>query len=57
MLSCLTFPICLTILTYPEGHAFWTREYSSVVEKFCNSMLQGQITPRQYAAEIEAVLK
>ena len=43
--------------TYPEGHAFWTREYSSAIEKFCNSMLLGQITPSQYAAEIEAVLK
>ena len=42
---------------YPEGHAFWKREYSSVVEKFCNSMLLGQITPKQYAAEIEAALK
>ena len=42
---------------YPEGHAFWSREYSSVVEKFCNSMLLGQISPQQYAAEIEAALK
>ena len=42
---------------YPEGHAFWTREYSSVVEKFCNSMLLGQITPKQFAAEIETALK
>ncbi len=42
---------------YPEGHAFWVREYSSVVEKFCNSMVLGQITPQQYAAEIEAALK
>jgi len=46
-----------TLPTYPEGHAFWTREYSSVTEKFCNSLLQGQITAQQYAAEIEAVLK
>jgi ABC-type glycerol-3-phosphate transport system substrate-binding protein len=46
-----------TLPTYPEGHAFWTREYSSVTEKFCNSMILGQITPQQYAAEIEAVLK
>ncbi len=43
--------------TYPEGHAFWTREYSSVTEKFCNSLLEGQITAQQYASEIEAVLK
>ena len=43
--------------TYPEGHAFWTREYSSAMEKFCNSMLLGSITPEEYAAEIEAVLK
>jgi len=42
---------------YPEGHAFWTREYSSAIEKFCNSMVLGEITPQQYAAEIEALLK
>jgi len=42
---------------YPEGHAFWTREYSSVVEKFCNSMVLGQITPQQFATEIEDALK
>jgi len=42
---------------YPEGHAFWTREYSSAIEKFCNPMVLGEITPKQYAAEIEAVLK
>ncbi len=43
--------------TFAEGHAFWTREYTAAAEKFSNSMLEGQITPQQYAAEIEAVLK
>lgn len=45
------------IPTYPEGHAFWTREYSSAIHKWCNSMLKGEITPKQYAEEIQAVLK
>ncbi len=45
-----------TIGTYPEGHAFWTRPFSSAAEKFSNSFLEGQITAQQYAAELEAIL-
>jgi ABC-type glycerol-3-phosphate transport system substrate-binding protein len=45
-----------TIATYPEGHAFWSRPFSSAAEKFSNSWLEGQITAQQYAAELEAIL-
>jgi ABC-type glycerol-3-phosphate transport system substrate-binding protein len=43
--------------TFYEGHGFWTIEYSTVIEKFCNLMLQGEITIEDYCAEIEAVLE
>ena len=45
-----------TLPTYPEGHAFWSRPFSSAAEKFSNSWLEGQITAQQYAAELEAIL-
>jgi len=45
-----------TIGTYPEGHAFWSRPFSSAAEKFSNSYLEGQITAQQYASELEAIL-
>ncbi|MGA2379443.1 MAG: hypothetical protein ABSG85_09060, partial [Spirochaetia bacterium] len=45
-----------TIPTYPEGHAFWSRPFSSAAEKFSNSLLEGQIPAQQYAAELEAIL-
>jgi hypothetical protein len=40
-----------------EGHSFWSREYDAAILKFCNMMLNGEITPAEYAAEIEASLK
>jgi ABC-type glycerol-3-phosphate transport system substrate-binding protein len=45
-----------TIATYPEGHAFWSRPFSSAAEKFSNSWLEGQIPAQQYATELEAIL-
>jgi raffinose/stachyose/melibiose transport system substrate-binding protein len=43
--------------TFLEGHSFWSREYDAAILKFCNMMLNGEITPAEYAAEIEASLK
>jgi ABC-type glycerol-3-phosphate transport system substrate-binding protein len=43
--------------TYTEGHSFWGREYSQIVEKFCNLMIQGEITIEEYCEEIEAGLE
>jgi len=40
-----------------EGHGFWTREYSQIIEKFCNLMLPGEITIEEYSEEIGAFLK
>jgi len=42
---------------YPEGHNFWSREFSEVTEKFCNLMLTGEISVEKYCSEIDAVLK
>lgn len=39
--------------TFLEGHSFWSREYDAAILKFCGMMLNGEITPKQYAQEIE----
>ncbi len=43
--------------TYLEGHSFWSREYDAAILKFCNMLLSGEMTPEQYAKEIEAALR
>ncbi|MDY0288385.1 MAG: ABC transporter substrate-binding protein [Sphaerochaeta sp.] len=43
--------------TLLEGHAFWSREYDAAILKFCNMMITGELTPKQYAEEIEASMK
>lgn len=43
--------------TFLEGHSFWSREYDAAILKFCNMMLTGELSPEQYAKEIEASMK